>query len=78
MPANSSTAEDWTERFVDRAIVKFGDRGDGMFNTAGYQSAVREEFGIIPPTDSVNRALLSLPDVVQLSGGCHWRRIERN
>jgi hypothetical protein len=59
-------------RAISIAQLKFaGD--DGVFNTACFQSAMREITGD-PLGDTVATYLLTKhPRVSQLSGGCHWR-----
>jgi len=63
------------EKFIITAIRSFSGVGKffGVFNTAGYQSAVKKEFGYMPSGKVVAKHLSGHPRVLQLWGGCHWK-----
>jgi hypothetical protein len=42
-----------------------------MFNTAGFQNAVRTDFGVIPPSEFAS-FLLTQAGCDQQKDGCHW------
>ena len=58
-------------RWIRAAQRSFGGPDDGYFNTAGFQSAVRADFGILPPSQFAQFLITQAGGKVQ-SGGCHW------
>jgi hypothetical protein len=60
------------EFLAAEAVRDFGDRGDGLFNTAGFQQAVKRVTGTMPDPNSLAMSLESCARIVRLSGGCHW------
>lgn len=60
------------ETLAARAARQFGERGDGVFSTAYFQSAVQDEIGLTPTSEVVVELLRAEPRIVRLSGGCHW------
>lgn len=66
---------DYKTKFIISAIKSFGGTKKyfGVFNTAGYQSAVKKEFGYIPSGKIVKQHLKNHPRILSLYGGCHWK-----
>jgi hypothetical protein len=62
------------ESLVVRSVEKFGDRGDGLFNSACFGSTVKDEFRLdaCPDGGWTSRVLGGLPYVVPMPHGCHW------
>lgn len=60
------------ESLAREAIRRFGDRGDNVFNTAGFQQAVKHVTGTMPDSGPLAEKLDASPRVVRLAGGCHW------
>ena len=60
-----------TRRWIRKAQRSFGGPDDGMFNTAGFQSAVRDDFGVLPPSEFA-QFLIKQAGGRMLHGGCHW------
>ena len=68
---------------IDGAVIKFfawlamkryGDRGDGVFNSACFASVIHDLLGLPTPDAHITRMILvGRPGIEQLSGGCHWR-----
>lgn len=48
-----------------------------MFNTAGFQAAVREANNLVVTSEDVVAVLEKRADIVRLSGGCHWLVLPR-
>jgi hypothetical protein len=60
---------------IEAAIKAFGDKGDGLFNTAGFQGAINAA-SIYRLTDSdVVKLLSGHRQLVRLAGGAHWLRL---
>lgn len=61
---------------VREAVASFGNEGDGLFNVAGFQQAMRDEFDLseMPPGSFCHGVLRSLPYVEQ-DGPCHYRAL---
>lgn len=66
---------DYKEKFIMYAIKAFDGTGKyfGVFNTAGYQSAIKYHFGYVPSRNIVKKHLKNQSRILQLSGGCHWK-----
>lgn len=62
---------------IDRAVRDFGDKGDGLFNAAGFGLRLGQLAGIKGGIDGhVVRAILTgRPDVAPESDGAHYRRL---
>lgn len=60
---------------MERAVQRFGDKGDGLFNAAGFGAAFAELAGTSGSVDGLHvRAMLTgRPDVQPLKGGAHYR-----
>jgi hypothetical protein len=56
------------------ACKKFGDRGDGIFNSACFAHVVRELYGL-PLFDGyvVSMILAGRAGIESLQGGAHWK-----
>lgn len=54
------------------AVRLFGDKGDGLFNTAGFQRAVEENYHARLSGEQAEEILERSARVVRLKGGCHW------
>ncbi len=63
------------EDFIMEAVKSFGGRGKlfGVFNSAGYQSAIKKRFDVVISGKIVNSHLKDHSRVIQLFGGCHWK-----
>lgn len=66
---------DYKEKFIMSAIKAFGGSGKyfGVFNTAGYQSAIKKILGYMPSGKICKKHLENHSRILQLSGGCHWK-----
>lgn len=62
---------------IDRAVVRFGDQGDGLFNAAGFEAELRALAGVDEETNErvVREILTNRLDVERLPGGNHYRRL---
>lgn len=62
---------------VDRAVRRFGDKGDGLFNAAGFGIELAKAAGVSGSVDGqIVRAILTgRPDVRPDADGSHYRRI---
>lgn len=61
-----------------QACESFGGEVDGLFNAAGFGQALARIAGVSSPIDGkvVEAILCGRHDVVQLSGGAHYKMIE--
>ena len=56
------------------AMKRYGDRGDGVFNSACFASVIHDLLGLPLPDGHITRLILAgRADIEQLAGGCHWR-----
>ena len=61
-----------TRRWIRKAQLSWSDiPNDRMFNTAGFQSAVRDDLGVLPPSEFA-QFLIKRAGGRVLSGGSHW------
>ena len=62
---------------IDRAVMWFGDQGDGLFNAAGFEAELHALADVDGRTDErvVHGILASRPDVERLPGGNPYRRL---
>lgn len=60
---------------MERAVGRFGDRGDGLFNSAGFSQEFAKLAGVRGMLDGLEvRAMLTgRQDVEPLAGGAHWQ-----
>jgi len=63
---------------MDRAVVAFGGRGDGLFNGAGFGHELMGLAGLCGIVDGmlVRAILTGRRDVEIMPGGSHYRRVE--
>lgn len=63
---------------AERAVQLFGDKGDGIFNGAGFSKAFTRLADVNGPIDGrVVRAILTgRPDIELLYGGSHYRLLK--
>jgi len=64
---------DW-KPIIRMAQALYGGHGDGLFNTANFQNAFRDEIGCAIETAIARRVLKSL-SFVRPDGHCQWRAI---
>ncbi len=67
---------DW-KPIIRLAQALYGDCGDGLFNTANFQSAFCDEIGCdlgSMPSAMARRILEGLP-FVRADGHCYWRAV---
>lgn len=62
---------------MDRAVKAFGDKGDGLFNAAGFGLAIHRLAGVTGGMDGhvVRAVLTGRPDVKPEPDGSHYRRV---
>lgn len=60
---------------MERACVIFGDRGDGVFNSACFSKAFSRISGVRAVIDGwiVRAMFVGRDDVTPMPGGSHWR-----
>lgn len=61
---------------IEAAVVRFGDRGSGLFNSAGFGLELMRVSGLRPvglDGHLVEAILRSRTDVEPMPGGAHWR-----
>lgn len=70
-------SEDIVHAAIEDAVKQFGDRGDGLFTSAGFGSAFRCRCGMKTGIDGeyVRGILSGRSDVQFLSGGDHFRMV---
>ena len=63
------------EKLIISAIKSFGGTGKffGVFNTAGYQSAMKKIFDYMPSGKIVKQHLENHSRILKLYGGSHWK-----
>lgn len=60
--------------FAWLAMKRYGDRGDGIFNSACFASVIHDLLGLPIPDGYVTRLILAgRTDIKQLTGACHWK-----
>jgi len=60
--------------FAWLAVKRYGDKEDGIFNSACFASVIHDLLGLPIPDGHITRMILAgRPGIEQLSGGCHWR-----
>lgn len=61
---------------IDRAVKRFGDKGDGLFNAAGFGIELMKLAGLNGSVDGllVRAMLTGRPDVMPEPDGAHYRR----
>lgn len=64
---------------IDRAVVRFGDQCDGLFNAAGFEAELRALANVDEQINErvVREILANRSDVGRLPGGNHYRRLNR-
>lgn len=62
--------------FAWKATRKFGGN-DGLFNSAGFSSVIRDALGLATLDGLIVKLILSGRDGIEQVGAAHWRLLEK-
>lgn len=71
----STWARDTVETAIERAIQEFGGGAEGIFNTAGFETAINTDAYAALTGVQIVALLETNPRIVRLHGGYHWLRL---